>query len=54
MYELIRNVVDAKFTDAELTVIESRDGMDSGNLEKGTLHIVYLSRARNIPHLRLI
>ncbi len=47
MYELIRNVVDAKFTDAELTVIESRDGMDSGNLEKGTLHIVYPVIAKN-------
>lgn len=57
MYELIRSVVDtslsaeclrkAGFIDGEITVIESRDGIDSGNLEEGTFHIVFPVIAKN-------
>ncbi len=47
MYELIKSIVDASFNDKEITVIESRDGVDSGNLEEGKLHVVYPVISKN-------
>ncbi len=47
MYELVRSIVDTSFADTEIIIIESRDGMDWGNLEEGTLHIIFPVIAKN-------